>query len=432
MTQSHANETALSAALKAAEIGAESTLARLRIYAALVMAIPYIVRIVSAGPDHQGGIRIQSLLALSMLLASGVTTLILIARNRYRAWVQYLLALFDAVMVGTICYLSLQFSGLSGVWVFATPTAWTIPVLLATGAMRYRPGIQLTSTLLFIVALVVVILVSPEPRGDSLAAATTEPEHLAGIAPTVTRLLLILLIGGATVSIMRRSRSLLMRVESETLAKAALVRFLPAEIVPLVTSGDEQAKGRRQTVAILFADMRDSTAMAARLDPIAMSEIIASFRTVIQEAASRNGGMIDKFIGDGALVLFGVPETSGTDAARSLQCGLDIVRMIAEQQEKRPEAERYSVGIGIHYGEVFCGVIGSEDRREFTVIGDPVNVAARIETATRTANVCLLASSDVVKAAAAQDRWAVFSTEQLRGRDMNTTLMVPVPRYKET
>ena len=103
----------------------------------------------------------------------------------------------------------------------------------------------------------------------------------------------------------------------------------------------------------------------------------------------------------------------------------DIVRMIAEQQEERPEAERYSVGVGIHYGEVFCGVIGNEGRREFTVIGDPVNVAARIEAATRPTNVCLLASEAVVKAADAEDRWSVFSREQLRGRDMHTTLMVP-------
>ena len=427
MAQSQTKETALGAALRAAEIGAESTLARLRIYAALVMTIPHVVRFLSLGPDHHGGIRIQSLLLLAMLLFSGVTTLVLIARNRYGVWAQYLLAVFDAAMVAAICYLSLQFSGLSGVWVFATPTAWTIPVLLATGAMRYHPGIQLTSTLLFIVALVAVILLSPEAPADSLATATAEPEHLAGIAPTVTRLLLILAIGGATVSIMRRSRSLLMRVESEALSKAALVRFLPAEIVPLVTSGDEQAKGRRQTVAILFADMRDSTRMAERLDPFAVSEIIASFRTVVQEAARRNGGMIDKFIGDGALVLFGVPETNGADAAHGLQCGLDIVRMIAELQETRPEAERYSVGVGIHYGEVFCGVIGNEDRREFTVIGDPVNVAARIEAATRPANVCLLASGDVVKAAKAEDSWRVFSREQLRGRDMHTTLMVPKP-----
>lgn len=425
MAQPHANETALGAALRTAEIDAESTLARLRIYAALVMAIPHIVRFLSSGPDHNGGIRIQSLLLLAMLLVSGVTTLILIAKDRYGAWAQYLLALFDAVMVAAICYLSLQFSGLSGIWVFATPTAWTIPVLLATGAMRYRPGIQLTSTLLFIVALLVVILISPEPPANGLTTATAEPEHLAGIAPTVTRLLLILAIGGATVSIMRRSRSLLMRVESETLSKAALVRFLPAEIVPLVTSGDAQAKGRRQTVAILFVDMRDSTHMAEQLDPFAVSEIIASFRTVVQAAAQRNGGMIDKFIGDGALVLFGVPDTSDTDAGRSLQCGLDIVRMIAEQQEERPEAERYSVGVGIHYGEVFCGVIGNEGRREFTVIGDPVNVAARIEAATRPANICLLASEAVVKAANAGDRWSVFSREQLRGRDMHTTLMVP-------
>lgn len=425
MAQAQAKETALGAALHAAEIGAESTLARLRIYAALVMAIPHIVRYLSFGPDHHGGIRIQSLLLLAMLLVSGVTTLVLITRNRYGAWAQYLLAVFDAVMVAAICYLSLQFSNLSGIWVFATPTAWTIPVLLATGAMRYRPGIQITSTLLFIVALVVVILASPEPPAGSLATTTAEPEHLAGIAPTVTRLLLILAIGGATVSIMRRSRSLLMRIEAEALSKAALVRFLPAEIVPLVTSGDAQAKGRRQTVAILFADMRDSTRMSERLDPFAVSEIIASFRTVVHEAASRNGGMIDKFIGDGALVLFGVPETSGEDAARSLQCGLDIVRLISEQQEKRPEAERYSVGVGIHCGEVFCGVIDDGERREFTVIGDPVNVAARIEAATRPAKVCLLASLEVVTAAGEEERWTVRTREQLRGRNQPTTMMVP-------
>lgn len=413
----------LNEAIRVVEIEAERTLALLRIYAALIMTIPHIAHFLTYDADRQSGIRIFSLITLGTLLASGIITLVLIRQNVYRHWFQYGLAFFDAVMVALIAHLSLQFSGLSGPWVFATPIAWAVPLLLVVGALRYRPAIQAVSTLFFVGAIIIVLLTSPggQPAGSLQASG---PEHLAGFGSVISRVLLIALTGLATIWIMWRSRSLLLRVESEALSKAALARFLPAEIVPYVTE-DKMAHGQRQHVAILFVDIRGSTRMAEKLDPFMVSELIASFRKIIHTAARQNGGMIDKFVGDGALVLFGAPNPVATDAAHSLQCGLDILRMVNEQQEALPAERRYTVGIGIHCGEVYCGVIGDDERREFTVIGDPVNVASRIEEATKTAGVPILASGEVVNEAGANGAWEVISCDRLRGRHAETTLMTP-------
>lgn len=223
-----------------------------------------------------------------------------------------------------------------------------------------------------------------------------------------------------------RSRALLHRAVAETARRAGLTRFLPAEIAPLI--GTERAgglrRGRRQVATIAFVDMRDSTSRAECLDPQALSVFITAFRRRIMEAARAQGGLVDKFIGDGALIVFGVPEPKPDDAARALAFGRDLLRRIERWNGKRGFDPPVRIGIGIHTGEVYCGLVGDETRLEFTVLGDAVNVAARLEEATKSHGVSLLASEETVAAAGAAG-WAEVARKPLRGRADATRLMRP-------
>jgi len=180
---------------------------------------------------------------------------------------------------------------------------------------------------------------------------------------------------------MVRARGLLRRAVAEATQRANLARFLPAEVAPLVErlTIAEWRRGRRQTITVLFVDIRDSTALAEDMDPTSLSVLISAFRRRIMRAAQKQRGVIDKFIGDGALVVFGIPDPRPDDARRGLACAREILRLVARWNSKRQLDPPVRVGVGVHSGEAYCGIVGDDARLEFTVLGDMVNVAARIE-----------------------------------------------------
>jgi adenylate cyclase len=116
-------------------------------------------------------------------------------------------------------------------------------------------------------------------------------------------------------------------------------------------------------------------------------------------------------------VVFGLPEPRPDDAARALAFAQDLVAVIARWTDRAEPTEAVRIGVGVHYGEVFCGIIGEEARYEFTVLGDAVNVAARLEQATKLHGVPILVSEAARRAAGAPaEAWREVSREPLRGR----------------
>jgi adenylate cyclase len=136
------------------------------------------------------------------------------------------------------------------------------------------------------------------------------------------------------------------------------------------------------------------------LEPEAIAEFLASFRCRATRAIEAHGGIVDKFVGDDVMGVFGVPTATTRDAANALAAGRALQAEIAAWNEKRQSAGRrpVSVGIGIHYGQVFAGVIDGGQRLEFTVIGDAVNTAQRIEELTKTTGWSLLVSAELLEA----------------------------------
>jgi adenylate cyclase len=264
---------------------------------------------------------------------------------------------------------------------------------------------------------VAVIALGFDPDGPA-SGAGQPVDHLFSIAPTLVRGVLLALTGIIAAVVMWRARAVLLRAVAEASHRAELARFLPAEIAPLVNSDQLAAwrQGRRQQVSILFADMRNSTEIAEHMDPMRLSVFMASFRRRVLQAAGETGGVVDKFIGDGALVVFGVPEPRLDDAARALLCARKLLHQIERWNLKRGFDPPVRIGIGVHTGQVYCGLVGDDARLEFTVLGDAVNVAARIEDATKQFGRPLLASETVVAAAGELSRWQVISAEPLRGR----------------
>lgn len=164
--------------------------------------------------------------------------------------------------------------------------------------------------------------------------------------------------------------------------RLAYRRFLPEHLAEWLVSQPEavQLGGVRQQVTALFADLRGFTSLAEDLPPEEAVELLNAFFTEMTEVIFQHGGTVDKFLGDGLLAVFGAPLPEPTHALRAVQCAIGMQAALDRvTQEWRTQGRPViPMGIGVNSGEAIAGNIGSPQRMEYTVIGDTVNVAARL------------------------------------------------------
>jgi adenylate cyclase len=337
-------------------------------------------------------------------------------------------AMIDALLIlGNLGY-SHWGLGVPGGFFTIFPVVWVVPITMAAAAIHYQPRLQALVAAIYVAGLLFLSFggasTTPAERSEDLArlyGLFSDQANLVRLAMILAAALILILVA-------RQGRIMLERAVRETTLRVSLTRYLPTELAPILT---EQAfaslrQGRRIRVTVLFVDMRASTSFGETMDPSQLAVFITSFRRRVLRAAARHGGVIDKFTGDGALVLFGVPNGGEDDALRALDCGRTLLRLIERWNEKRRFDPPVRVGIGIHTGDVFCGVVGDESRLEFTVVGETVNIAARIEQATKGTDCELLASVDTVQDAGEDAFWMQVEHEPLPGVTRNVVLMKPV------
>lgn len=194
-----------------------------------------------------------------------------------------------------------------------------------------------------------------------------------------------------------------------------LGRYFSPQVAALVEAGGlEDGAGRRE-VTVVFADLRDFTRLAERLDPSDVVRLLNRFHSAMVDAVFAHGGTLDKYLGDGLMAYFGAPVEQHDQAARAVRCALQMQSSLATIDHDGPDGLR--MGIGIHTGVAVVGDIGAERRREFTVIGDAVNVAARLEQLTKQYDVPILVSGTTAAAAAGAARFRLVDRVALRGRE---------------
>jgi adenylate cyclase len=172
------------------------------------------------------------------------------------------------------------------------------------------------------------------------------------------------------------------QIRREATVRSNFERYFAPNVAADIAQQDGAIRqgGERRPTTVLFSDIRGFTAIAEAMGPDGIAQLLSEYFTEMVEVIFEHGGTLDKFIGDAIMALWGAPIAHADDPDRALRAALAMQRSIARLNERwasqgRPEI---GVGIGINHGEVFAGNIGSHRRLEYTVIGDAVNVAARL------------------------------------------------------
>jgi adenylate cyclase len=199
-------------------------------------------------------------------------------------------------------------------------------------------------------------------------------------------------------------------------------RHVGADVARHALQQDPAQSGDIRDVAILFVDIVGSTALAAARPPREVAEILNDFFRIVVHAVDDRQGLINKFQGDAALAVFGAPLRIEEPASAALA----TARALASRLGKLLPIIDF--GLGVSVGSVFAGNVGAEHRYEYTVIGDPVNEAARLADDAKQEDSRILASGSAIARASATERrhWVQHGSTVLRGRLTTTELAVPI------
>lgn len=288
-------------------------------------------------------------------------------------------------------------------------------LFLAFSALSYSPGRVLWTGLVTaaVWGTAVVAIVS---RQDSLVyfGFRTNPDldlagylnsHFVDVLQQTIQIALFLIVSATMAIGVRRTRRLMRKQVEAERERANLARYFSPEMATELSKMDEPfGEVRTQDAAVLFADIVGFTTLAESLAPEKVITVLREFHGRMADMVFRHGGTLDKYIGDCVMATFGAPWPRPDDAARALACARDMVREVrawSTERARRGEPP-IRIGIGVHYGPVVLGDIGDERRLEFAVIGDTVNVAARLEALTRKLNACVIVSQDLVNAVSEQ------------------------------
>lgn len=349
----------------------------------------------------------------AFFLVTGLAQLWLYRRGRALRLAAYLLILVDSLALAAVLLLPNPY--------LVPPVPPAIPmryatfmyffVMLMQAAFSFRPRLLLWTGLCGAGAWTagfLWILTRPEtitdpPAGASRAAmraAYFDPNYVS-VLKYQNEVIVFLLVSAGLALLVRRSRALVAERASAERARGNLARYFSPKVVDTLAERDEPlGRVRRQAVGVLFADLVGFTTMAEEMTPEEVMTLLRDFHGRMEEEVFRHGGCLEKFIGDALLATFGVPDTGRRDATDALACARGMLAALAAWNLEREAAglPPLQIGLGLHYGPVVAGDIGSRRSMAFATVGDTTNVTSRLQSLTRDLRVRIVASGALVAA----------------------------------
>ncbi|MBX7058472.1 MAG: GAF domain-containing protein [Leptospirales bacterium] len=215
--------------------------------------------------------------------------------------------------------------------------------------------------------------------------------------------------------------------QQEQQIRQSFQKYVPLRVIQEVLQESDESPPRQQAVSVFFLDLHDFTSLAEHTEPEHLVHLLNEFYEEAAPAVDAHGGVIDKFMGDGFMALFGLPEAREDDSVRAVDCLRTIFERLARLNRRRADEGRplFSAGAGVHAGMAIVGNLGSRMRMDYTAIGDAVNLAARVEKLARFYGGDVLLTEEVQQKSAAV--WPAREADlvQVRGRNRATRIYQP-------
>jgi adenylate cyclase len=221
-------------------------------------------------------------------------------------------------------------------------------------------------------------------------------------------------------------------ITREKRVRNTMARYVAKEVVDqLLASGQDFLDGNSYVATVLFSDIRRFTTLAEAMTPRETVAMLNEYFTSMVEVVFQHGGMLDKYIGDAIMAVFGTAVGSADDADNALAVATEMIRELDRFNQRRLQAslEPIQIGIGVATGEVLAGSLGSRRRLEYTVIGDNVNLAARLESANKHYGTTVLLAASTVAALRSRAVLRRLDLVQVKGKLQPTLAYESLAHY---
>jgi class 3 adenylate cyclase len=311
-------------------------------------------------------------------------------------------------------------------WAATSPTVLIYALAIAICSIRIRPRLTMYCTLVACVQYLVLSTFYLQPAMSGAAVGTA-----LGWAAW-ERAFWLLLIGGCATFATHQVRRVALAGHSQAVSRAWVLRemskFLPAEATTVALSG--MARGGlvdRRQVTVLFCDLRDFTGLCERERPDDVIQLLNEFYARACAIVRGHGGQVNKFLGDGLLVLFDDAHTPDhPDAA--VRAGRELVAAAAALRKRGGIWEQLSIAVGLDTGPVLVGTVGADDRLELTAIGSAVNRAARLQSVARFAPTRIIVSDSCAEQLSSAIEVRSLGAVDVKGFDQSVGIFTPVPQ----
>jgi len=390
----------------------EARAERLIGWAQLAM-VSFFAGLYSLAPRAEGGDGFNFVpLALAAYLLFTLLRVALAYRVELPEWYLIVSIVVDvALLCGLIFSFHIQYAQPPTFYLKA-PTLMYLFIFIALRALRFDPRFVLITGLLGALGWAALVGYAVTADMGEMRITRNYVEYLTSnailIGAELDKTIVILGVTLVLSAALYRARDVLVHAVRDHAAAEDLKRFFAPEVATSITGADEAVtagRGEIREAAILFIDIRGFTGTAAGLPPETVMRVLACYQEGMMAVIARHGGRVDKFLGDGILATFGAVEASATAAADALRAARALPQA-ADDLASRVAAcgwpHEMRIGAAVAFGPVTVGVIGAANRLEFTVIGDAVNRAAKLEEANKQQGSQVLTDRASLEAARAQ------------------------------
>ncbi len=357
-----------------------------RFLALLVFAIS-----VALEPDvinHQAHIAL-----LIAYAATSVLAVALVVSGLFRSWLNWPYICIDAALVVYLAAEHMFIPGSSFVEALATPSLAIAFVLLSHASMRMRAGPVAVFAALVTLGSAAVAALSLFDDPFQIGMSSEELQAAS------VRLLAFAAVAAIQVMLVVDIRRLVRFAVSTSSERANLSRFFSPTTAVLLASGGAHVGLQRNEAAVVFIDIRGFTGLSEKMALEDVASLLSEYRQRVVETVSEWDGRVDKFMGDGVMAVFGFPHPDATDAVRAFDCACDLIHRLETWSDMRTNDGKIPLqfGVGIHHGHVIGGVVLGGRHSEYTVLGDAVNLAHRLQEMSKTLGAKIVISREILR-----------------------------------